>query len=85
VIGSYPLLAGESANVYATAKDNARYLFMLPDLQKTVELKGVRKPKRVYLMSSGKDLDYSFKEDSINIEINKIPDLSKVEVIKIEL
>lgn len=85
VIGSYPLPKDETSNVYATAKDNNRYLFIMPEMQNPIELKGIKKPKRVYLMSSGKDMDYSFKEDSINIEINKIPDLSKVEVIKVEL
>ena len=85
VIDSYPLPKDETSNVYATAKDNNRYLFIMPEMQNPIELKGIKKPKRVYLMSSGKDMDYSFKEDSINIEINKIPDLSKVEVIKVEL
>ena len=88
VIGSYPLPEDESANVYATARDNIRYLFILSDTQKNVELKGIKKPKRVYLMLDMSNIDFSYREGNLVInteDIKKHDAISKVDVIMIKI
>ncbi|MDD4544076.1 MAG: alpha-L-fucosidase, partial [Clostridia bacterium] len=88
VIGSYPLPEDESANVYATARDNIRYLFILSDTQKNVELKGIKKPKRVYLMLDMSNIDFSYSEGNLVInteDIKKHDAILKVDVIMIKI
>ena len=72
VRGVSPLPPGESASVPATATDNARYLFALPQFKEdgayekdllpptthAFTLKGIRKPATINLLADGAPLEY---------------------------
>lgn len=85
VIQTEPLLENESANVYATFKGKNRYLFILTDTEGQIELKGTDKPKKVILMSNGKDVEYTFNDGCVSVDSNKIQRIPTVDAIKVEL
>lgn len=76
----------ESASVYATAKNNHRYLFLLADKKyNQVELNTVGKVKKVSLLSTGKAVDYLFKDGKVTVNKEKIERTNLADVIDVEI
>ena len=76
---------GESSNVYATAKENIRYLFVLPDFNGVIELKGITEPKSVVLMSDESGVEYCFRDECLEVKTEPIKRNNIADAIKIVL
>lgn len=79
-----PLKEGESSNVYATAKENFRYMFILPDeLNETAKMNGIQKPTKVILLSNGEHMYSNYIEGVLYVDIREFKDNDKAEVVKV--
>jgi alpha-L-fucosidase len=85
VIQTDSLMDSESANVYATAKDCFRYLFLMPEKYGLIELKGITKPKKVILMSTFENVVHEFHDGCLVIDTAKLKRKDAIDAIKVQL
>jgi alpha-L-fucosidase len=99
VRGVSPLPPGESASVPATATDNARYLFALPQFKEdgaydkdllpptthAFTLKGVRKPAAIKLLADGAPLEYDWSDDTLTVQLPARQRTKLVDVVEVIL
>lgn len=76
----------ETANVYATAKKQHRYLFLLTDKKyETIQLTGIEKVKKVTLVATGTNVNYSFENGKLTIFEKDLTRTALADVIDVEL
>lgn len=85
VIQTDSLTDNESANVYATAKDSFRYLFLMPEKYGLIEMKGITKPKKVILMSTLESVVHEFRDGCLVIDTGKLKRKDAIDAIKVQL
>ena len=76
----------ETATVYATAKKQHRYLFLLSDKNyDQIQLTGSEKVKSVTLLATGKNLNYSTENGKLTILEKDVTRTALADVIDVEL
>ena len=76
----------ETATVYATAKDQHRYLFLLAGKKyDQIQLTSSEKVKSVTLLATGKNLNYSTENGKLTILEKDVARTSLADVIDVEL
>ncbi len=76
----------ETATVYATAKKQHRYLFLLADKKyENIQLTGTEEVKTVTLLATGKNVNYSFENGKLTILEKDVTRTALADVIDVEL
>jgi len=94
-----PLPTKESASVPATAAENIRYLYAIPQFKNRgtqdddmetpgamkITLKGIAKPQSVKLMGDGSDLQYAYEGNTVTVDLPADKRTKLVDVVEVEL
>ena len=76
----------ETATVYATAKKQHRYLFLLSDKKyENIQLTGTEEVKTVTLLATGRKVNYSFENGKLTILEKDVTRTALADVLDVEL